>query len=444
MANKPRRVLQRLRSLHSDHRAIASGIAHVALFVLLASCARAAKDIAVAYYYGTSPQVDAYLLLFNLITGVVGIWFSAISIVLVPLISRIKQASKNELPQFKSELLGLTLLTGLVTWILAWQGLPVLLRSSWVGLPAGTINLAMDFMPAMIILAPLGLIISLYSSIMLAESRHTNTLLESIPPLAILAILVTFPSGLAAPLVWGTILGFALHCTSLAACMNRGGGLNLPHFNYKSPHWPSFWSGFRIMLAGQTFIGSAGIIDQLFAANLEPGSIATLNYASRILALALGIGSLAVSRATLPVFSKIQAEGRNRLYPIAMQWARLIFIVSMAAAFFGWIAAQWGIKLLFERGAFTASDTQAVSQVLRYGLMQLPFFLSGSVFVSVLSSQGRYGVIATIATSSLIVKVIAMTVLTPSMGLTGIALSTSLMYAASLCMLTLSVTRGKK
>src|SRR3546814_4132080 len=40
----------------------------------------------------------------------------------------------------------------------------------------------------------------------------------------------------------------------------------------------------------------------------------------------------------------------------------------------GWLLAPWGVALLFERGAFTADDTVVVAQVLRWGLLQMPFY----------------------------------------------------------------------
>ena len=66
---------ERLRNAHPDHHAIARGMVWVALFVLLGSLARAAKGMAIAYRYGVSAEVDAYLFVFNLVSWQVGVWF---------------------------------------------------------------------------------------------------------------------------------------------------------------------------------------------------------------------------------------------------------------------------------------------------------------------------------------------------------------------------------
>ncbi len=199
----------RIRSAHADHHAIARGMAWVALFVLLGSVARAAKEVAIAYRYGVSTEVDAYLFVFNLVSWPVTVWFSVLSVVLVPLAARIRQGVSAELPHFRSELLGLTLMLGLALAFLAWLGLPLLLRASWTGLPLATITIADNMVPTLTLLAPLGVIINLFSAWMLAAGRHANTLLESVPALTMLVVLLAFPGGGAEPLVWGTLAGFA-------------------------------------------------------------------------------------------------------------------------------------------------------------------------------------------------------------------------------------------
>jgi putative peptidoglycan lipid II flippase len=435
--------IRRLRDAHPDHHAIARGMAWVTLFVFLGKLAGAAKEMAIAYRYGVSAEVDAYLFVFNLVSLPVGIWFSVLTVVLVPLAARMRQGTSVELPHFRSELFGLTLLLGLALTLLGWLGLPLLLRSSWVGLPDATVTITVNMVPALALLAPLGVIISLFSAWMLAAGRHANTLLESVPALVILVALLAFSGGGVEPLIWGTLGGFVFHLASLAVSLARQGEIEAPRFTRQSPQWTPFWQGFGIMLAGQVLMSFTSIIDQFFAAHLGAGAIATLSYANRILALVLGMGALAVSRATLPVFSQAQAEGGEQVHRVATYWVRLLFALGVASMLASWWLAPWGVKLLFERGAFTEQSTVVVAEVLRYGLTQLPFYFAGIVLVSLLSSQGKYRAIAVIAGTNLFVKLAAMAILTPALGIKGIALSTSIMYASTLLLLSLSVRKQK-
>ncbi len=423
--------VSRLRNVHPDHSEIARGIITVAVFVFFGKLAGAAKEMAVAYRYGLSAEVDAYLFVFNMLNWPVSVWFSVITVVLVPLATRIRCNAPTELTRFRSELFGLTVLLGLALTFLAWFGLPLLMRASWIGLTDRTVVAATSMVPAMGLLIVLGALVSLFSVWILAAGRHANTLLEGVPALVILAALLVFSTGGIAPLVWGTLAGVALHWVSLFVALMREGEIETPRFSHRSPHWPAFWQGFGVMLAGQALMSFINIIDQFFAAHLGEGAIATLSYANRILSLLLGLGATAVSRATLPVFSQMQAQGGAHLLRVTHHWVRLLFGLGLVAMVVGMWLAPWAVKMLFERGAFTAQDTAVVAEVLRYGLTQLPFYFAAIVLVSLLASQGRHRTIAAVASANLLIKVAANIGMVPWLGLGGIAFANTVMCIAS-------------
>lgn len=426
-----RAIRIRFSNAHPDHLVIARDMAWVSLFVLLGGIAHAAREMTIAYRYGVSAEVDAYLFLFNLIKWPVGVWFSVLTVVLVPLVARIRHSDSIDLPKFRSELFGLTMAVGVALTILAWVGLPPLLHSSWIGLPSVTVSIASEMVPMLAFMAPLGVIISLFSAWMLADGHHTNTLLESVFPIVFLITLFAFPSGFPEPLVWATLAGLAFHLISLAYSLTRRSEVEAPCFTYQSAQWPLFWQGFGIMLLGQVLMSFTVIVDQFFAAHLGTGAIAKLSYANRIMALILGMGAMAVSRATMPVFSKAHAQEGRQLNRIAAHWAKLLFVLGVIAMIVGWFLAPWGVKLIFERGAFSAQDTTVVAKVLQYGLIQLPFYFSGLVFVSYLTSRGLYVWLLWSGVIGICSKLIGNAVFIPIYGISGIAFATAFMYATN-------------
>ncbi len=421
----------RISNLNPDHHAIVRGMIWVSLFVFLGKLAGAAKEMVIAYRYGVSNEVDAYLFIFNIITLPISVWFSILTIILVPLAARIRQDASADLPRFRAELLAFALVLGCDLTLIAWFGLPVLLHSSWVGLSESTLSIATDIIPDMIALIPLGVLISLFSAWMLSSERHANTLLESVPALVILAALLILPHDGVSPLVWGTLAGFIFHVASLAAPLVWKGEIEMPRFTSHSPQWPVFWQGFGIMLVGQTLTSFTGIVDQFFAAHLETGAIATLSYSNRILSLILGLGATAVSRATLPVFSRIKSQEGKQLKKIAMFWVQLMIALGIVTLIISWWLAPWIVKLLFERGAFTARNTEAVTEVFRYGLIQILFYFPALVIVALLASYRKHNLIAISGITNLLVKTGANYVLVPSMGINGIILATAIMYMVS-------------
>lgn len=420
-------IRKRISNAHPDHHAIVRGLVWVALFVFLGKLVGAAKEMVIAYRYGVSDQVDAYLFTFNLISWPVSVWFSILTVVLVPLVAGIRQNASVELPRFRAELFAFTLVLGCDLTLIFWFGLPMLLRSSWLGLSISTVSIANDITPDMVALIPLGILASLFSAWMMSSGRHVNTMLESVPALAILVALLVLPSDGVEPLIWGTLAGYICHVASLAIPLAWMGEIEMPRFTSHSPQWAVFWQGFGIMLVGQTLTSFIGIVDQFFAARLDAGSIATISYANRILALILGLGATAVSRATLPIFSRIKSQQGKQLQRIAMIWVRLMFVFGAVTLIISWWLAPWIVKLLFERGAFTARNTENVTEVFRYGLTQIPFFFPALALVALLASQGRHNLIAISGITNLFVKTGASYVLVPIMGINGIMIATGIM-----------------
>ena len=137
---------------------------------------------------------------------------------------------------------------------------------------------------------------------------------------------------------------------------------------------------------------------------------------------------MAIARATLPVLSAIAASGDiYRARSIALKWSGVMLCIGIIVIAIGWYTAHWVIKFLFERGAFTAENTQAVTTVLRWGLVQVPFSFASLVLVQLLASLGFYWIISLIATTNLFTKILMNYLLTPIIGTSGIALAFGIM-----------------
>jgi putative peptidoglycan lipid II flippase len=98
------------------------------------------------------------------------------------------------------------------------------------------------------------------------------------------------------------------------------------------------------------------------------------------------------------------------------------------------------IRLVFQRGAFNARDTDLVSHVQMCYFIQIPFYICGMLFVRFLSSIRRNDVLMYGSAISLVLDISLNLVLMRKMGIAGIALSTSLVYVVAFVILgTMSV-----
>jgi len=413
----------------SHDRRIATGFVWVALFVLVGKLAGAAKEMAIAWRYGVSDTVDAYVFVFNLATWPVSLWFGVLTVVLVPLVIRVRYESPEQLPRFRAELLALTIAFGLVALGLAYLVLPYLLRSNLAGLSPAVAEAAVSMVGPLAWLLPLGTVISFFSAWTMACGKHRNTLLEAATALAILAALLLPEGWVPEPLVWGTVIGYLLHLIGLAFPLASSDEVSVPKFGFKSTAWPAFWGGMRLMVLGQALMSLTAVIDQFFAAHLESGSIATLNYANRIMALVLGIGAVAISRATLPVFSEAIASGQ--VHRLAWRWAKWMFLCGLIVPAVLWPLADWVVKLLFQRGAFSEANTAQVAELLQLFLLQVPFYFFGLVMVSALSSRKDYFALTLSGIIGVLIRPLVNAVLVPRIGIEGVAVSAAVGYMAT-------------
>ena len=428
----PSRLRAWLTHLGADHKLIARGMIVVGIFVFTGKLAGAAKEMAVAWRYGISETVDAYLFVFNLVQWPINILGGGIGVVLVPLALRLRHEAPQDMPRFRGELLGGTLLVGLGLGAGAWLFLPWLVQQPWVGLAPGQAALARQMAEYLAWTLPLSLLAFLFAAWTMAGNRHLNTLLEGAPALAILCAVLLF--GGLAPLVWGTLVGFAIEVVLLYLPLVRRGEAEAPIFVFRSAHWPAFFAGFGMMSFTQALMSLITIADQFFAAHLGIGALSTLGYANRILSLILGLGAIAIGRAALPVFSRAHAEGDTNIARTALHWSGVMFGVGLLVGIFGILLAPDVVALLFERGKFTATDTAHVSELLRFALIQIPFYFASMILTYALMSRGLYKVVALIAAANVCMKLVMSLILVPSMGLNGLVLATAGGYLVS-CLL---------
>jgi putative peptidoglycan lipid II flippase len=416
------------------NRRIVRNLSIVVVFMFIAKLAGAAKEMAVAWRYGVGPLIDSFIFSSTVVSWAPMILTSILATIFVPLSAKLSVNDSENADLFFSELSGFIILVGLVMTF-ATAGLfyfPEIYPQS----------IAKDSQYLVLTLAPSAFFISLTGLIaarLIAQEKFANSLLDTIPALTLLASIV-FVAGNRLALIWGSLIGAFLCCALSYAYAMYYNLIKVPRFSFTSPHWKTFWTGISLLTVGQLLMSIVALIDPYMLAKLGKGAIATLGYANRILALILTLGATAISRAILPVLSdKIACGEIAYARKLTLQWSLILLILALICCAIAWWLAPVSVQLLFERGAFTSTNTKEVSEVLRFGLLQVPFYFSAIVMVQFLAGSGRYGWIALGAALNLPVKYIANVVLGPLFGAGGIALATGVMYLGSMIFLSVTI-----
>jgi len=108
------------------------------------------------------------------------------------------------------------------------------------------------------------------------------------------------------------------------------------------------------------------LIDRTMASFLPEGSIASLAYAQKIFLLPLGVWAVQIAESSYPfIVSAFAAEDTRKGYQLARgAIQRILFLIVPAMAGLV-LLAQPIVRIIYERGAFTAENTALVARVLQ-------------------------------------------------------------------------------
>jgi murein biosynthesis integral membrane protein MurJ len=424
---------RRVRRVHANHKKIAAGAVTIAVLTVIAKALVAVREMAIAWRYGVSGIVDAYQLSLTIVTWVPVMLTAIMSVVLVPRLVMLDRR-KPARDQFVSEFNGTVLVVGIGMTVLTYLSAPWAAQLMASRLDAQTLHLTTAMVQRLAPVALFMIVAGYFTARLQARERFSYTVTEAVPALMIaLLVLAPFAAQSAAPLILGSLIGYLAQIVILARLVATGdpplGKVSLKH---RSEEWPTFYGSIVMMTLGQIVLMVTNPIDQAFAARLGEGSVATFGYAARIITLFSGLATVVIGRALLPVLSNAVADGDFKLgRRQTLQWAGLLLVAALVGCAITWVLAPEIVRLLFQRGAFGPNATAAVTEVLRYGLFQLPFYFGGIALVQWIAATNRFSEILSITTVALVVKLALNFLLVQRLGLRGLMLGTAGMYMAT-------------
>ena len=227
-------------------------------------------------------------------------------------------------------------------------------------------------------------------------------------------------------LAWGVALaGLAQFIFLVIACKRAGFAIK----------WQRPKIDDRVKLLGKRMIpGMIGagvyqinlLIDTMLASLVSDGAVSWLYYADRVQQLPLGVIGIAIGTALLPTLSR-QLQGTDPAVAMYSQnrGIEIALLLTLPAAVALGVMGIPVINVLFERGAFGASETQMTGLALTIFAFGLP----ASVLVKVLApgffaredtkTPIRIGIFA------MVLNIVLIIVLMPQFGHLGIAAATS-------------------
>lgn len=420
----------------SGNQRVLVGTLIVGAMTALVTAVMAARDLVIAYRYGTADVIDAFFLAAALPLAAVQVTAVALATATVPQLIKTREggdgAAAADRLAANMTAIGLALFT-LVAVALALGEGPIT-RALASGFSADKAATTRDFYLALLPVIP----IQGWSSVMggLINTRGRFALVAAAPVLrplfVIILVLSSAASGHSMVLVWGYLGGAILEAMAIGATAIR---LNIPVL----PRWHGVDRPTRTILhefgplaVGSLIMSAALVIDQYLAGLLAPGNVAALSYGGKMASLLLALGALPLGAVVLPHFSVQASRSQWRELRVTLiQWSGIVIAVGAPLALAGIVFSESIVRLLFERGAFSAADTVLVARVQAVLLLQIPFYLPGILCVRVLMALQQSRLMMVVALVYVATNVATSLMLLRWFGVIGIALGITLGYVVA-------------
>lgn len=406
-------------------------IASVSIFVKIVAILR---EMYVARVFGLADGIDAYVVALLPVTIAASL-LASFNAALVPVYIRVLRVggekSANELVRGVSWPM-LKLLVG-ISALLALAASP-LLRLFAPGFLPWKHDLALRLYYEMLPSVALSGISAAWAAVLNARDRFALAAATPVMVPACVLGAVAFGSsswGVDA-IALGTTAGYLSQTVLLGVEMRRQGAAITPSRVITSAECNEVMGQYGPLVASALILQGSPIVDQVMASLLAPGSVAALGYGNRIAGQITSLITLAAGTAVLPAFSRLVAVGkwgamRRHLKMYGVGILALTVPATIAFAVF----SHPIVAVLYQRGAFTAADTDVVAFIQAMYVLQVPLYALGILFVKVIAAAGRTRIFVWGNLISVSLNAALDYLLMKRWGAGGIALSTSIVYSVS-------------
>lgn len=416
----------------STSRHLASAAVAVMAATALSRLFGYVREIAAAAYFGAGAEKSAFDVAFLVpSTFQVLVAQAALSAALIPVFAGLLQKDqRREAWHVASTVLTLVMLAlgGVVAIfiIFAPQVMPIFAPGyrNDPAMMADIVYMSRLLFPIILLLAVTGIVVSILNS-------HEQFTVPAIAPVfwnlvIILSIFLGADRLGIEALAWGVLAGTVIQLgIQLPWLRGRGGRLSWS-LDWRNPHVKQVGILILPVSLSLGLINLNGLVDVQFASYLGEGGVAVMNYAFRLYQMPEALVAVAVGTVLFPTLSKLVAADDMETFRFTISAGlRTIFFFLIPISTFVLVLSQPLVRLVYERGAFGAADTELVASTLF-------FFAFGSAFSggSALLTRGFFSlerpwIPTLLALVNLGLNALFNWILIKPFGLGGIALSTT-------------------
>jgi putative peptidoglycan lipid II flippase len=414
------------------------GFATVGTMTILSRVLGFARDVLIAAVLGTSYVADAFFVAFRIPNMFRRLFAEgAFDAAFIPLFTRRLHADGPEAARvFAGQALsGLVVLHFAITVVaeIAMPWLMLLLAPGFTGDPE---KFSLAVLLARIALPYLAFIsvVAVYAGVLNAFGRFAiaafaPTLLNLVLIAVLLAVVASGSvdqSAVAKALAWGIAVSGLLQVIVVVIAAGKAG----IRLSWQRPQLaPEMRRLVALALPGIIAGGMAQLtmVISTIIATLQDRVVSWLYYADRLFQLPLGVIGVAIGVVLLPTLShKLRSGDHKAVLDSENRALEFALLLTMPAAVALFLAADPIMRVLFERGAFTAVDARATASMLAALALGLPAYVLIKVLHPSFFAREDTKTPMILAGIGMAVNIVLSLTLFLLIGATGIALATTL------------------
>jgi len=396
------------------------------LFAIISKSLGILREVLIAYYFGTSRELDAYiigmnipLLVMNLIAG------EALVASFIPIFSSfLAKGEERKASEFGSTIINLTSLIFLAITCISFIFAPFLVKITAPGFSPDIYQLAIKLTRIMLFSMIFFSLSSIFRSILNSYQSFTLPGLQqtALNLSIILIIIIGVPFLGVYALAWGFLLGSIIQL--LIQIPSAAKKIRYGFFLSKTD---GFFSSFLPLLLLAP-IGQLNImVTKIIASMLGEGNISALGYSEKMMEIANNLLAVPISTVIFPYlatsFHKQDLEGFAKHLKKGMN---ILFFATLPITLFFLFFSHPIIEVLFKRGLFLERSVKLTSCALFYYAFTGLFGSLNYLLVHAFYSLRRIGVIVGLMCISFVANILLAIVLSKLIGIGGITLAMSI------------------
>ncbi len=422
----------------SINRRIFKAAVAIAAATVLVKLAALAKEMVVAWRFGIGDELDAFNVAQNIPFLLISIAGTSFQTAFIPTYIQVQRHEGSQAAQqlFSSSIVCVSGIFILLTIAILLTG-PIYLPHLARGFTPEKLNVTFQLLcliaPTILLtgmstfwgaILNVGNVFALVAAVPLTTILVTIFLLLLTPSLGIYALAIALTLGAATELV---IIGSILHRKGVSVQFKWQGN---------TPYLKQIGRLSLSLMTSNLLASGSGLVNVAIAASLAAGSVASLGYANKLIAMPIGLMATALGTALMPHFSRMRAEENWwQVRHTLTRFLQLSLALTLPVTAIILLFAPQLTSLILQRGAFGSNDVHIVSVLLFYLALQLPFYVAGTLVSRLLEAFQANRILLMITFTDFVLSAVGAWLLSTRMQIAGVALAVTLTRCFSFFML---------